>query len=124
MGIRLEFADSRVCRHCGLPAARLGDTWIGGDGLLHWESKPLELAAVSGREGTRPVKESDTGAFVLRVKSHGEGRGKSETAVYGLAYTHECRGDQFGGKSCGALTLAATMQGDMPDGCYFEEIAP
>jgi hypothetical protein len=88
---------------------------------MRWESKPLELAHMSGREGTRAVKDSDPGAFVMWVDTSGTGRNTRESAVYGVAYTHECRGDQFGGTSCGVLTLAATMQGDMPDGCYFEE---
>lgn len=124
--VMLEFADHKVCAHCGAPAARLGHEYDTSLGEIVFDETPVMSSVVQTRRGQRLPKRTDAGAGVVRVKNRGRGKdgfGGDEQDVLGIRYTHICRREVTDGRpSCGVLTEAAlgSMVGDMPDDCYIE----
>jgi len=102
----------------------LGHTFTDDEGLIRFWKTPMSLANTSDEHGSRDVRRNDSGAVEQRTK--GKKSGTSEYGaepVYALEYTHECRGDQFGGTSCGLLTARGTLPtvAGLPEECYHEE---
>ena len=124
--LMLEFADYRVCAHCGSPASRLGHEYDTSSGEIVFEETPVYSSVVQTKRGQRQPERSDAGAEVVTVKNRGRGKdgfGADDRQVLGIRYTHLCRRDIIDGKqSCGVLTDDAVGKhiGDMPDDCYVD----
>jgi hypothetical protein len=120
----LEYADQRLCAHCGAPAARIGHEYVNDRGESVFADEPVLSTVVQTRDGQRPARGNDAGSVIVAVKNRtrgGDGFGANEEAVLGMRHGHVCARDLvYGGLSCGALTDASltSAPGPMPDECY------
>lgn len=120
--LRLEFADRKLCAHCGAPAARLGHEYTTALGEVVFDPTPLVSEYITTPTRQRRVESSDRGSIIARTINRGRGGfSDDDTVIYGLRYTHLCTRDQ----TCGVLTQSALLDADqLPGECYVGSDAP